>query len=60
MQNPDSGPAERLDLGVGAKRPPHGGGFEASRKLSRTVSAENGQSPERALTSVARVEINGL
>jgi hypothetical protein len=48
MQNPDSGHAERLDLAAGAKRPPHGGGFEASWKLSRTVLAENGRSPERA------------
>jgi hypothetical protein len=53
MQNPDSGHAERLDLAAGAKRPPHGGGFEASWKLSRTVLAENGRSPERALPSEA-------
>ena len=44
---------ECLDLGVGAKRPPHGGGFEASWKLLRTVSAENGRSPDRALLSEA-------
>ena len=41
----------------GCEAPSPWGGFEASRKLSRTVSAENGRSPERVLARRSRARV---